>query len=430
MKRAVAVLVVLVLIMVMIPSVAEGQSYLPHGYCNVSVKGATLLFQLINPSDESIRHVYQTSQHIDYYIFGDTFFYHYATGKTFMQAITYIDVPPHGSVTVSTFHLPSRGKYYVYVDFLVCRPRLYVVHGSTISEEIPSLFAVKADTGGMYYRVGSTLSVTVSLVSRVPLRETYIDIDFFPAPVLTVFYEDGSIDSETFTGTTIRLGAGEPVLFIKHVRVKNPIKAVYVLLDGVAFHIADGIQYIEKMPPISIPVYTIKSTDEPLITDVPYWAQDDVFYMYSRHVLPKSVFVGMESPIKREELVRGITAILGIPAMSFSHTFTDVRRYIWGSYLAGMQWYQLLKGFPDNTVRGDKYLTRAEMAVLLARILPPKPAKVSFSDVKRTDWYYDAIRWVAGYDLLKGWNGKFYPSKTLSKAEATVILRRVESIRR
>ncbi len=433
MKRVVAVLVVFILMVVMvIPLVPiRAQSYLSRGYCSVSLQGSTLYFCLVNPSSETIRHVYQTSQHIDYFVFGKRFYYHYGDGKDFMQAITYIDVSPSGRVLVDTFSLPdANGPYYIYVDFLVCQPRLYVVEKGVITEEIPSLFAIRVDTNGYYFNIGQTLSVTVSLISRVPLGDkAYIDLDFSPNPVLTVFYEDGSIDSETFTGTTVRLSGGEDILFIKRIRVKNPIKAVYVLLDGVSFTIGShGQQYIEKMPPVAVPVYTIKPWEEPVITDVPYWAQDDVFYMYEKHILPKSVFVGMEDSITREDLIRGIASIMHVPAMSFSHTFSDVRKYVWGSYLAGMQWYHLLSGFPDGTVKGDSHLTRAQMAVLLARILPPKPGKISFADVKQSDWYYQYIKAIAGYGILKGWNGKFYPNKTLSKAEATVILRRIMSL--
>ena len=429
MKRVVGMVVILAVILAFIyVTPSSAQSYLSQDYCSVALKGLTVYFYLVNPSSESIRHVYQTSQHIDYFVFGKRFYYHYADGKDFMQAVTYIDVPPGGKVLIDTFSLPdANGPYYIYADFLVCQPRLYVVKKGVISEEIPSLFATKVETNGYYFDIGETLSVTVSLVSRVPLGgSAYIDIDFSPQPVLTVFYEDGSIDSETFTGTTVRLSGGEDILFLRRIRVRNPIKAIYVLLDGVSFTIGgNSDQYIEKMPPVAVPIYTIKPGEEPIITGVPYWAQDDVFYMYKKRILPKSVFVGMEDSITREELIRGIASIMHVPAMSFSHTFSDVRKYVWGSYLSGMQWYHLLSGFPDGTVKGDKYLTRAQMAVILARILPPKPSKVSFSDVKQTDWYFPYIKAISGYGILRGWNGKFYPDKTLSKAEATVMLRRI-----
>ena len=432
MKKVVVVFLVVVLMMLNFSVPVWAQAYLSKDYCDVTLDGHTLIFSLFNPTDQKIRHVYQTAQHIDYYIFGQNYFHHYAKDKTFMSAITYIEVDPHSSVVLDRFSLTSPGTYYVYVDFLVCKPRLYAVTidegGGSLREEIPSLFAIEMDTTGIYTRIGETVSVTVSVVSRVPLGgDGYIDIEFSPSPVLTVFYEDGHVDIETFTGTTVRLDDKRFILFEKQVKVKDPIKSLYVLLDGISFFIGGkgNTQYMEEMPPIGAPIYTVISEKEPIVTDVPHWAQEDVFKMYDLYILPRSVFVNMSGSITREEIIMGLASILDIPASSFSHTFIDIRRYMWGSYLSGMQWYHLLLGFPDGTVRGDKFITRAEMAALLARVLPPKPGDISFSDVNPDDWYSEYIKQIAGYDLLKGWDGKFYPHRTLTKAEAVVILYRM-----
>ena|GEM_PF-3583378 len=428
MKRAVSLALVIVLFLLIgsIPS-AVGQSYLSHGYCRVSLKGNTLIFSLENPSDENIRHMYQSSRHIDYYIFGKNFFYHYAEYHPEISAITYVDVAPHSSVVLDTFTLPPTDTpYYIYADFLVCRPRLYKVIGGNIYEDIPSIFAVETRVSKLYYMIGQNITVTVSLVSRVPLaRGASIAIDFSPSPVLTIFYEDGSIDSETFTSATIYLERGTPVIFLKGIKVKNPVRAIYVLLDTVSFSISGGTQYLEKMPPISVPLYEIIDSGQPTITGVPYWAQKDVFSVYSMHIFPPSVFLDMEKPISREELARGLASILGLPAMSFSHTFLDVRKYIWGSYLSSLQWHYILKGFPDGTARGDLPLSRSQMVAILARILPPRPGRVSFSDVKKTDWYYPYLEKIQGYGIFKGWNGKFYGDSPLSKAETVIIIKRL-----
>ncbi len=428
MKKAVSLTVVIVLFLLMagVPSVV-GQAYLSHAYCRVSLKGNMLIFSLENPSDENIRHVYPSSRHIDYYIFGKNFFYHYAEYHPEISAITYVDVAPHSSVVLDTFTLPpTDAPYYVYVDFLVCRPRLYKVIGGSIYEDIPSLFAVSTQVSDLYYKIGQTITVTVSLVSRVPLaRGASTSIDFSPPPVLTIFYEDGSIDSETFPSETISLERGTPVLFIKSIKVKNPIRAIYVLLDGVSFSVSGGTQYLEKMPPISAFLYEEKDSGQPTITGVPYWAQKDVFSVYAMNIFPPSVFLDMEKPISREELARALSSILNLPAMSFSHTFFDVRKYIWGSYLSSLQWHYILKGFPDGTARGDLPLSRAQMAAILARILPPRPGSVSFSDVKKTDWYYPYLEKIQGYGIFKGWNGKFYGNSPLSKAETVVIVKRL-----
>ena len=428
MRKAVSLALVIVLFVLIwsVPA-AVGQAYLSRDYCHVSLKGNTLIFSLENPSDETIRYVYPSSRHIDYYIFGKNFFYHYADYHPEISAITYVDVSPHSSVVLDTFTLPPDDMpYYVYADFLVCKPRLYKVIGGKIYEDIPSLFAVSTEVSGLYYKIGQTITVTVSLVSRVPLaRGASIAIDFSPPPVLTIFYEDGSIDSETFPSETISLEEGTPVLFIKSVKVKNPVRAIYVLLDAVSFSISGGTEYLEKMPPISIPLYEEKDSGQPTITGVPYWAQKDVFSIYSMHIFPPSVFLDMEKPISREELARALASVLNLPAMSFSHTFVDVRKYIWGSYLSSLQWHYILKGFPDGTARGNIPLFRAQMAAILARILPPRPGKVSFSDVKKTDWYYLYLEKIQGYRIFKGWKGKFYGDMPLSKAETVVIVKRL-----
>jgi len=92
----------------------------------------------------------------------------------------------------------------------------------------------------------------------------------------------------------------------------------------------------------------------------------------------------------------------------------------------------LVTGYPDNTFKPDKGITRAELVTLLVKsialrpeVLDPYASQEAFKDVKPSHWaakyiaYGSSLKYVTGYP-----DRTFLPNKVLSRAEGVAILAR------
>ncbi|GAB1476917.1 hypothetical protein MASR2M70_17530 [Bacillota bacterium] len=78
-------------------------------------------------------------------------------------------------------------------------------------------------------------------------------------------------------------------------------------------------------------------------------------------------------------------------------------------------------------VKPDRKITRAEFAAIIVRTLGLKPGtgKVSFEDVKDTDWYSSYVKTAAEYKLISGYgNGKFGPNDRVNREQAMAMVAR------
>ena len=94
---------------------------------------------------------------------------------------------------------------------------------------------------------------------------------------------------------------------------------------------------------------------------------------------------------------------------------------------------QLVKGISDNYFGVNENLTRAELAVMLNRVLdnavPLSKADMrefSFSDLPETHWAYNEVSKAVARGILNGYpDGTVRPDVEISRAEAAVMLSRV-----
>lgn len=89
----------------------------------------------------------------------------------------------------------------------------------------------------------------------------------------------------------------------------------------------------------------------------------------------------------------------------------------------------IIQGYADGTVRPDRPVTRAEMAVLFDRLwrLDTVGAvnDTSFIDVDPDSWYADAVHRLVAAGLLEGvGGGRFLPHAPMTRAQAAVIFDR------
>ena len=87
----------------------------------------------------------------------------------------------------------------------------------------------------------------------------------------------------------------------------------------------------------------------------------------------------------------------------------------------------IVTGYSDGTFRPNEPITRAQFAVIAMRFTDvTAPYGQSFSDVPSTAWYYDEVMGAAGFGWLSGYSdGTFRPNNPITRAEVAVIVNRM-----
>lgn len=88
-----------------------------------------------------------------------------------------------------------------------------------------------------------------------------------------------------------------------------------------------------------------------------------------------------------------------------------------------------IQGYPDKTVRGERYLSRAEAATIFYRLydgyypaLKRQMTSKTFSDVKSGAWYYTEVELCYNVGIINGYDdGTFRPDEPITRAEFAMI---------
>lgn len=114
-------------------------------------------------------------------------------------------------------------------------------------------------------------------------------------------------------------------------------------------------------------------------------------------------------------------------------TFVDLPDKYWAKkpieYLATLG---IMGGYPDQTFKPDRELTRGELAALLVKakeFAAPAVSKTSFRDVKADTWIAPYIEVAVQRKYLQGYpEGDFRPAQKVTRAEAAVIFSRFSGL--
>lgn len=86
---------------------------------------------------------------------------------------------------------------------------------------------------------------------------------------------------------------------------------------------------------------------------------------------------------------------------------------------------RVIHGYKDGSFKPDQNITRGEMAQILSNLLQLTGSsnEVVFKDVKKTDWYYSAVKDAFAGQIIKGYpDGKFKGNALITKQDAVVML--------
>lgn len=113
----------------------------------------------------------------------------------------------------------------------------------------------------------------------------------------------------------------------------------------------------------------------------------------------------------------------------YKKQFEDVPQSFWGySDIQFMASRKLVAGITTSEFKPTENVTRAQFAVLLARVLDlpsVEQSASSFKDISNVDWYYSDVVTASKYGLIKGYeSGEFKPNAYISRQEMAVMLKR------
>lgn len=119
--------------------------------------------------------------------------------------------------------------------------------------------------------------------------------------------------------------------------------------------------------------------------------------------------------------------IVAMPQTSSASTFSDVSQYSdYYEPIVDLVNRKIISGYPDNTFRPNKSITREEAAKMLARTIDvniTNPANPGFKDVKTSDPNYRYIAALASEGIINGYpDGKFHPKEPITRAQMAKIL--------
>jgi len=130
----------------------------------------------------------------------------------------------------------------------------------------------------------------------------------------------------------------------------------------------------------------------------------------SRLTLPDSVRLARPDPV---------------PPASFS----DLPRDHWAAGAVDLTAAAgLVNGYPDGTFRPSALISRAEYLSILVRAYPPQPGPEAepFADVPPEHWAYSLIMAARSAGLVTGYaDNRFLPEAPISRAEVAVLMQRV-----
>jgi hypothetical protein len=146
---------------------------------------------------------------------------------------------------------------------------------------------------------------------------------------------------------------------------------------------------------------------------------------------------GPELPISREEVSAIFARLIAnniYMDKEYDTSFPDVP-YGWSrSYIGYLEGFNVVTGYEDGLFRPQNYITRAEMAVMMAKAEGydisgyMSADEVDFPDVDEgySNWAIKAIKYLTDRGIMEGYtDGTFRPNRPITRAETVATINRV-----
>lgn len=330
-------------------------------------------------------------------------------GKYFIRVNDYYGNQVAGQYQLDVAYTPERQDTHEPNDSYRQATRLG--SGTLLTGTIPS----RLDSDWYQFQLSSESYVTITAPS-IPVR----------SGVQISLYNDQNFNYALFNENEVaELSAQKKAIG----KIKLPRGTYYIRLTS-----GTGFKY---------DTYRVTVTREPLYNgyrDISsHWARADISYL-SRMGIVKGFddyAFRPNQPITRAQfaslLIRSLNKKGTYPTRSASNPFTDLKRTHW-SYDSMLKAYKsgILQGYPNDRIKPDQYITRAEMAVMVSRarnLYTYKHSYSSFIDVSANHWAAPAIEAMYSRNWIKGYeDARYRPQGYASRAEIVVLLRKAFSL--
>lgn len=167
------------------------------------------------------------------------------------------------------------------------------------------------------------------------------------------------------------------------------------------------------------------------VTDTELYYYTPVYWAAEQNITKGfgNVYFGPEDSCTREQMVMFLWRMAGKPApLTQNNPFSDVKKsdYFYKAVLWAVD-EGITKGYDDGTFGVGKTCLREHLATFLWRIAGsplPRESK-TFTDVKESDYYYNAVLWAAENAITKGYSdGSFGPEKDCLRQHTVTFLYR------
>jgi subtilisin len=194
--------------------------------------------------------------------------------------------------------------------------------------------------------------------------------------------------------------------------------------------IENGLENLKKVVLLDVVV------ESPYFSDMSNeaWFSSYLVYLHSRKVLfgYSENLLMPNKLVTRAEAVTMLGRALGLNGEKRVTRFTDLPGSSFASgYIESAAEMRIVSGRKDGTFRPNQPVTRAEMAILLARAYKlPIVEGISFNDVNNSLAGYQEISSLAGAKITEGYpDGTFKPGLSMDRATYSVFLAKAERMK-
>lgn len=171
-----------------------------------------------------------------------------------------------------------------------------------------------------------------------------------------------------------------------------------------------------------------------------HWVEDSVKSLIEQGILngyPDGSFRPDQS-ITRAELAKTLATAYELTAASRQKQFTDTKGHWAEDFIAALTEAKIITGYPDGSFKPEAPVTRAEMVVMLTRLLKIGTEEEhytiefipTFSDLADDYWAFYQIEMAAKLGLLPRYYGpEFNPSRLASRADTAWMLQQLLNLK-
>lgn len=203
-----------------------------------------------------------------------------------------------------------------------------------------------------------------------------------------------------------------------------------IVQDGVICFL--GVKALKKLSVFAVLVLTLGLTFPVQgASDLP---ETHEFYNEINYLMDRDVLRGYPDGTVRPdtEVTRAEAAIMIGRLKEFDGTprdtdFSDVSSNDEASgFIAAAAEAKLIEGYPDGTYRPDETITRGEMAIILSKLfIVPFRAEVTFTDVTPNMQAYEPVQQLLAANIIVGYpDNTFRPEETVTRGQFSAFLAR------